>query len=132
MTLVEATSQDRAFAAKAAKDLDLWTSALLPLFNTDAVPEAKMETRRAHAQVTGQVVSDWILAQSREVAKDKFPDGGPVRTALFQSFAKVEEWCMLTLKKVADQVPKIIAKHVLEGQVGVVGVSCGYTDYYQG
>ena len=42
--LVEAMSHDRAFAAKAAKDLDLWTSALHPLFNADAVPEVEMET----------------------------------------------------------------------------------------
>ena len=65
------------------------------------------------------MVSDRILAWSREVAKDKFPDGGPVRTALLQSFAKVEEWCMRTLKKVADQVPEIMAQHIPEGQVGV-------------
>ena len=44
MTLVEATSHDQAFAAKAAKDLDLWTSALQLLFDTDVVPEAEMET----------------------------------------------------------------------------------------
>ena len=43
MTLVEATAHNRAFAAKAAKDLDLWTSALQLLFDTDAVPEAEME-----------------------------------------------------------------------------------------
>ena len=41
--LAEATAHDRAFAAKAAKDLDLWTSALQPLFDTNAVPEAEME-----------------------------------------------------------------------------------------
>ena len=41
--LVEAMAHNRAFAAKAAKDLDLWTSALQLLFNTDAVPEAEME-----------------------------------------------------------------------------------------
>ena len=68
---------------------------------------------------TGQVVSDRILAWSREVAKDKFLDGGPIQTALLQSFAKVEERCMQTLKKVADQVPEIMAQHVPEGQVGV-------------
>ena len=118
-TLVEATAHNRAFVAKAAKDLDLWTSALQPLFDADAVPEAKMEIRCAHARSTGQVVSDWILAQSREVAKDKFPNGGPVRMALLQFFAKVEERCMQTLKKVADQAPEIMAQHVPEGQVGV-------------
>ena len=48
-TLVEAMAHDWAFAAKAAKDLDLWTSALQPLFNTDAVPEAEMEIRCTHA-----------------------------------------------------------------------------------
>ena len=42
--LAEATAHNRAFATKAAKDLDLWTSALQPLFDTDAVPEAEMET----------------------------------------------------------------------------------------
>ena len=42
--LVEATAHNWAFAAKAAEDLDLWTSALQPLFDTDAVPEAEMET----------------------------------------------------------------------------------------
>ena len=117
--LVEATAHDRAFATKAAKDLDLWTSALQPLFDTDAVLEAEMETRRAHAQATRQVISDWILTQSREVAKNKFLDGGPIRTALLQSFAKVEEWCTQTLEIVADQVPEIMAQHVPEGQVGV-------------
>ena len=40
--LAEAMSHDWAFTAKAAKDLDLWTSALQPLFDTDAVPEAEM------------------------------------------------------------------------------------------
>ena len=118
-TLVEAMAHDWAFAAKATKDLDLWTSALQPLFDTNAVTEAKMEIRHAHAQSTGQVVSDQILARSREVAKNKFPDGGPIWTALLKSFAKVEEWCMRTLKKVADQVPEIMAQHVPEGQVGV-------------
>ena len=108
-TLVEATAHNRAFAAKAAKDLDLWTSALQPLFDTNAVPEAKMETRRAHARSTGQVISDLILVQSREVAKDNFPDGGPVWMALLQSFAKVEEWCVQTLEIVADQVLEIMA-----------------------
>ena len=78
-----------------------------------------METRCAHAQSTRQVVSDRILARSKEVAKDKFPDGGPVQMALLRSFAKVEERCMLTLKKVADQVPEIMAQQVREGQVGV-------------
>ena len=119
MMLAEATSHDQAFAAKAAQDLDLWTSALQPLFDTDAVSEAEMETRRAHARVMGQVISDRILAQSREVAKEKFPDGGPIQVALLQSVANVEERCMQTLKKVADQVPKIMAQHVPEGQVGV-------------
>ena len=119
MTLVEAMAHDRAFATKAAKDLDLWTSALQLLFNTNAVMEAEMEIRCAHARSTGQVVSDRILVQSREVAKDKFLDGGPIRTALLKSFAKVEERCMWALKKVADQVPEIMAQHVPEGQVGV-------------
>ena len=119
MTLAEATAHDRAFAAKATKDLDLWTSALHPLFDTDAVLEAKMETRRTHAQSTRQVISDRILAQSREVAKDKFPDRGPIPTALLQSLAKVEEQCMRTLEIVADQVLEIMAQHVPEGQVGV-------------
>ena len=66
------------------------------------------------------MVSDQILAQSREIAKNKFPDGGPVQTELLQSFAKVEEWCMQTLKEVADQVPEIMAQHIPEGQVGVL------------
>ena len=118
-TLAKAMAHDRAFAAKAAKDVDLWTSALQPLFDTDAVPEAEMETRRAHAQSTGQVISDRILMQSTEVAKNKFLDGGPILTALLQSFAKVEEWCMRTVEIVADQVPEIMAQHVPEGQVGV-------------
>ena len=65
------------------------------------------------------MVSDQILVRSREVAKDKFLDGGPIQTALLQSFAKVEERCMQTLKKVADQVPEIMAQHIPEGQVGV-------------
>ena len=48
-TIEEATAHDRAFTAKAAKDLDLWTSALQQLFNTDEVTEADMETQWAHA-----------------------------------------------------------------------------------
>ena len=118
-TLAEAMAHDWAFAAKAAKDLDLWTSALQPLFDTNAVPEAEMETHRAHAQSTRQVISYRIWTWSREVAKNKFPDGGPIQTALLQSFAKVEERCMRTLEIVADQVPEIMAIHVPEGQVGV-------------
>ena len=43
----EATVHDRAFTTKAAKDLDLWTSALQPIFDTDGVTEADMETRWA-------------------------------------------------------------------------------------
>ena len=39
--------------------------------------------------------------------------------ALLQSFAKVEEQCMRTLEIVADQVPEIMAQHVLEDQVDV-------------
>ena len=117
MTLAEARAHDRAFATKAAKDV--WTSALQPLFDTDAVLEAEMETQHAHARSTGQVISDWILMWSREVAKNKFLDGGPIWMALLQSFAKVEEQCMRTLEIVADQVLEIMAKHVPEGQVGV-------------
>ena len=60
----EATVHDRAFTAKAAKDLDLWTSTLQPLFDTDEVSEADMETWQAHAWHTRQVVSDRILGRS--------------------------------------------------------------------
>ena len=112
--LAEATAHDQAFPAKAAKDLDLWTSALQPLFDTDTVTEAEMEIRRAHAQATRQVVSDRILAWSIEVAQDQFPGRGPIRAALLQSFARAEEQCTQTLRKVANQVPEI-----MEGQVGV-------------
>ena len=42
-TLAEDTAHDQTFAAKATKDLDLWISALQPLFDTDAVMEAEME-----------------------------------------------------------------------------------------
>ena len=42
-TLAEATAHDRAFATKATKDLDLWTSALQLLFDTNAAMEAEME-----------------------------------------------------------------------------------------
>ena len=77
-TIEEATAHDWAFTAKAAKDLDLWTLALQLLFDTDEVSEANMETRRAHAQHTRQVVSDWILSRSREVAQIQHQDGGPV------------------------------------------------------
>ena len=60
----EATAHDRVFTAKAAKDLDLWTSTLQLLFDTDEVSEADMETWRAHARHTRQVVSDQILGRS--------------------------------------------------------------------
>ena len=99
-TLLEATAHDRAFTTKTAKDLDLWTSALQPLFNTNEVTEANMETQRAHARHTGQVVSDRILSRSREVAQNQFPDRGPFRAALLQSFTRVEEQCADTLEKV--------------------------------
>ena len=118
-TLAEVMAHDRAFAAKAAKDLDLWTSALQPLFDTDTVTDAEMEIRWPHARTTGQVVSDRILQRSREVAQDQFLNGGPVWAALLQSFAKMEEQCTQTLKRVANQVPEIMAPHILEGQVGV-------------
>ena len=42
-TLAEAMAHDWAFAARATKDLDLWTSALQLLFDTDTVTEAKTE-----------------------------------------------------------------------------------------
>ena len=42
-TLLEATAYDWAFTAKAAQDLDLWTSTLQPLFENDDVLEADME-----------------------------------------------------------------------------------------
>ena len=44
-TLLEVTAQDRALTAKAAKDLDLWTSALQPLFDTNSISEADIEAR---------------------------------------------------------------------------------------
>ena len=78
-----------------------------------------MEIRRADARTTGQVVSEQILAWSREVAQDQFPGRGLTQAALLQSFAWVEEQCTQTLKKVANQVPEIMAQHVREGQVGV-------------
>ena len=43
--LLEATTHDRAFTAKATQDLDLWTSALQPLFDNDDVLEADMEAQ---------------------------------------------------------------------------------------
>ena len=63
-TIEDASAHDWAFSAKAAQDLDLWTSALRPIFDTDGVTEADMETQWAHAQHTGQVVSDQILGWS--------------------------------------------------------------------
>ena len=42
-TLLEATAHDWAFTAKAAQGLDLWTSALQPLFDNDDISEADME-----------------------------------------------------------------------------------------
>ena len=62
-TIEEVTAHDWAFTAKAAQDLDLWTSALQPLFDTDEILEADMETWQAHAQHTRQVVSDRILGR---------------------------------------------------------------------
>ena len=58
-TLAEAMAHDRAFATKATKDLDLWTSALQPLFDTDAVrkprwrPDAPMPDLPGKWSVTG-------------------------------------------------------------------------------
>ena len=78
-----------------------------------------METWWAHSWHTGQVVSDWILTQSQEVAQNQFPEKGLVWMALLQSFARVEEQCAHTLEKDANQVPEIMAQHVAEDQVGV-------------
>ena len=75
-TLQEATAHDQAFTAKAARDLDLWTSALQPLFDTGNISEADMEARRAHARETRQVVSDQILGRSRQATQRQLPDGG--------------------------------------------------------
>ena len=114
-TLAEAMAHDQAFTAKAAKELDLWTSALQLLFDTNEVMEADMETWWAHARHTRQVVSGRILTRSREVARNQFPDKGLVQVALLQSYAWVEEQCAHTLEKDANQVPEIMAQHVLEG-----------------
>ena len=43
--LLEVTAHDWAFTAKAAQDLDLWTSAFQPIFDNDDVSEADMEAR---------------------------------------------------------------------------------------
>ena len=118
-TIEEATAHDQAFTAKAAKDLDLWTSALQSLFDTDKVSEADMETRWAHAWDTRQVVSDQILGRSREATQNQLQDGEPVWAALLQSFAWVEAQCVATWEKVANQVLEMLAQHVREGQVGV-------------
>ena len=118
-TLQEATAHDWVFTAKATQDLDLWTSALQPLFDTNIVSEANMEARWAHARETGQVVSDWILGQCRQATQSHLPDGGPVRAALLESFAWVEVQCAATWEKVTKWVPEILAQHMLEGQVGV-------------
>ena len=74
-TIQEVTVHDWAFTTKAAQNLDLWTSAIQPLFKTDEVSEADMETRWAHARHTGQVVSDRILVQFREAAQTSFRTG---------------------------------------------------------
>ena len=118
-TLQEATAHDRAFTAKATQDLDLWTSALQPLFDTDDVSEADMEAQRAHARETGQVVSDQILGRSQQATQSHLPDGGPVWAALLESFAQVEVQCAATWEKVTKWVPEILAQHMPEGQVGV-------------
>ena len=39
--------------------------------------------------------------------------------ALLESFARVEAQCVVTWEKVTKRVPETLAKHVLEGQVGV-------------
>ena len=86
-TLLEATAHDWAFTAKAAQDLDLWTSALQPLFDNDDISEADMEAQLAHARETRQVVSDCILGQSQQATQSHLLDGGPVWAALLESFA---------------------------------------------
>ena len=118
-TLLEATAHDWAFTAKATQDLDLWTSALQPLFDNDNISEADMEARWAHAWETGQVVSDRILAWSRQATQNHLPNGGPVQAALLESFARVEAQCAATWEKVTKRVPEILAQHMPEGQVGV-------------
>ena len=111
-TILEATAHDWAFATKAAQDLDLWTSALQPLFNNDEVSEADMKAGRAHAQETGQVISDQILGQSQQATQQKLPEGGPVRGALLESFAQVGAQSVVTWEKVIKRVPEILAEHM--------------------
>ena len=65
------------------------------------------------------MISDRILGWSRQATQQKLPDGGPVWAALLESFAWVEAQCAVTWEKVTKQVPEILAKHMLEGQVGV-------------
>ena len=65
------------------------------------------------------MISDRILGRSRQATQQKLPDGGPVWAALLELFTWVEAQCAVTWEKVTKWVPEILAKHVLEGQVGV-------------
>ena len=87
MMLAEATAHDRAFATKATKDLYLWTSALQPLFNTDAVMEAKMEIRCAHAR--NPIGRPSKTTPKKESAQDKAT--WQVREEVVHKFQEEEE-----------------------------------------
>ena len=63
-TVEDVTAHNRALTAKAAQDLDLQTSALHPIFDSDGVSKADMMAQITYAWKTRQMVSNRILGHS--------------------------------------------------------------------
>ena len=118
-TLEEATQLNRDFTATAAQDLNLWTAALQPVLDSAGVPAANMEVRQRHARQTGQEISDRILSHPSQMTGSQPGQEGLVRTALLESFTLVDMQCASVWNEVADQVPKIMIRHIPAGQAGV-------------
>ena len=72
----DAMAHDWALTTKATQDLDLWTSALWPILDSEGVSEADMAEQVAYARKTGQMISNWILGLSQDFSAPWHPDLG--------------------------------------------------------
>ena len=118
-TLEEATQLNHDFTMAAAQDLDKWTTALRPVLDNAGVSDSDMEVRQRHTRQTGREVSNRILSLPNPMVVGLPTQGEPVRTALLESFAIINARCSSSWKEVADQIPDIMARHVLAGQAQV-------------
>ena len=118
-TLEEATQQNHDFTMATAQDLDKWASALRLVLDNAGVSDTDMEARQRHTWQTRREISNWILSLRNPMVVSLLTQGGPVRTALLESFTVVNARCSSSWKEVADQIPDIMARHVLTGQAQV-------------